>query len=219
MATGVVTAMGLSPRAPWADVTSFLQSDHLTETVPALEYVSIAPMILGMVAMPKMFKAESVPQDDRNKIVGGALTGMLLAAGLGISGMVLPSKLNLFLNLGGIANGSWDPTLLAVLGMAVSVSFLAYQFVPNYTLTLFGEKAVLRRPLNTEIYCVPTNRQIDIRLILGEAIFGIGWAMASFCPGPALFHVAVGNPIVLFRWIAAFVVGAVLAPEGKAKLQ
>jgi uncharacterized protein len=219
MATGVATAMCLSPSAPWANATAFLRSDNVTELLPALGLFAIAPMVLALSAMPKMFKTDSVPQDDKNKVVGGALTGVLFAAGLGISGMILPSKLNLFLNLGGMANGTWDPTLLTVLGMAVPISFLAYQFVPDFTLQLFGEKAVMSRPLKTESYFVPTNRKLDRNLLLGEAIFGIGWAIASLCPGPALFHVAVGNPQVIFRWMPAFVVGAVLAQDVKAKQQ
>jgi uncharacterized protein len=219
MATGVGTAISLSPSAPWADATAFLRSDNVTEMIPSLGLVAMAPIALGLLAMPKMFKTKSVPQDDKDKVAGSALTGMLFAAGLGISGMVLPSKLNLFLNFRGIANGTWDPTLLTVLGMAVSVSFLAYQFVPTFTLKLFGEKAVMSHPLKTEIYNVPTNRRLDRNLLLGEAIFGIGWAIASLCPGPALFHVAIGNPQVIFRWMPAFVVGAVLAQDVKAKQQ
>jgi uncharacterized protein len=217
MATGVATAMGLSPNAPWASATAFLRTDQAVNMIPALGVAAMVPMVLGLLAMPKMIPKESMTEDDKNKVVGGALSGILFGAGLGISGMVLPSKLNLFLNMGGIANGTWDPTLITVLGSAVPISFLAYQLVPNYTLNLFGKKAVMNHPLKTEAYCLPTTTKVDWNLLLGEAIFGIGWAMGSLCPGPALFHVAVGNPMVIFLWMPGFIVGAMLAQEVKAK--
>lgn len=221
MATGVATAMGLSPSAPWAAATAFLRSDTAATFVPALGVAAIAPMILGLLAMPRLMKKDNVvvTDEDKNKVAGGALSGILFGAGLGISGMVLPSKLNLFLNMSGMANGTWDPTLMTVLGVAVPVSFLAYQFVPNFTLNLFGKKAVLESPAKTTSFNLPTNQETDWTLILGEAIFGIGWALGSLCPGPALFHVAIGNPMVIFRWMPGFIVGAMLAHEVKAKQQ
>ncbi|KAG7351061.1 sulfur transporter [Nitzschia inconspicua] len=217
MATGVATAMGLSPSAPWSKATAFLRSDTPISLVPALGYAAIVPVVLGLLVMPKLWKKESFTDEDKEKVFGGALSGILFGAGLGISGMVLPSKLNLFLNMGGIANGTWDPTLMTVLGAAVPVSFLAYQFVPKFSLNLFGENAVMKKPLMTEAFNLPTNNKLDWNIIIGEAIFGIGWAIGSLCPGPAMFHVAVGNPMVIFGWMPGFIVGAILAQEIKAK--
>lgn len=221
MATGIATAIVTSPSAPWASGTAIFRTDKVTPNISWLGYGATGILWIGLLAMPKLIKNKkiSISDEDKQKVVGGSLAGVIFGAGLAISGMVLPSKLNLFLNMSGVSEGWWDPTLVVVLGSAVPVSFLAYQLVPNFGHKLFGQKAVLKHPLKTAAFHIPTNRKIDRNLLLGEAIFGVGWAIGSLCPGPALYHVAVGNPMVIFLWMPGFVLGSILAQEIKAKQQ
>lgn len=101
--------------------------------------------------------------------------GLLFALGLGIGGMTQPAKVIGFLDV----TGRWDPTLLGVLGGAVVVTFFAYRVI-------FRQP----QPLWAERFTLPTARQIDAKLLTGAALFGIGWGMAGYCPGPALTALA-----------------------------
>lgn len=109
---------------------------------------------------------------------GTALSiGALFGAGLVVSGMAVPTRVIGFLNVA----GAWDPTLLFVMASAVGVYALV-------------SPRVLRRqkPLFSESFGIPKNRKIDRDLVLGAALFGVGWGLAGYCPGPAL--VALGAP-------------------------
>lgn len=99
------------------------------------------------------------------------VSGILFGAGLALSGMINPAKVLNFLDLA----GSFDPTLLFVMGGALAVTFIGYRLVLSRSAPLFAGR-----------FSLPTNRDIDWRLISGAAIFGIGWGLAGFCPGPAV---------------------------------
>jgi uncharacterized membrane protein YedE/YeeE len=99
------------------------------------------------------------------------LLGLLFGIGLVISGMADPAKVLNFLDLA----GSWDPSLAFVMGGAVVVAFFGYRLV-------LGRK----RPLLAPDFQLPTRSAIDGRLVAGAAIFGLGWGLGGFCPGPAL---------------------------------
>lgn len=99
------------------------------------------------------------------------LLGLLFGIGLVISGMADPAKVLNFLDLA----GTWDPSLAFVMGGAVIVAFFGYRFA-------LGRK----RPLLAPDFQLPTRRAIDGRLVAGAAIFGLGWGLGGFCPGPAL---------------------------------
>ena len=215
MITGATTAVLTSPTAPWADQTAILRTSTVTSMNPNLGYITTAIMFLGIVLVLRTSKP-SPKKEDFNKVLGASIAGIMFAAGLGISGMILPSKLYTFLDVTGLQDGSWDPTLMAVMGAGIPVSFIAYQFVPNFGI-LFGSNKQLQHPFKTDAFHVPTNRTIDFNLLLGEAMFGIGWGLGLLCPGPALFHMGVGNPMVVFRWLPAYIVGAILAQDYKAK--
>lgn len=105
------------------------------------------------------------------RIVVNALVGLIFGLGLVISGMANPAKVQNFLDLAGI----WDPSLIFVMGAAVVVTFLGYRLA-------------LRRPapLFADHFRLPTTKEIDPRLLLGAALFGLGWGLTGFCPGPAL---------------------------------
>jgi uncharacterized protein len=125
--------------------------------------------------------------------------GLIFGLGLLLSGMSNPAKVLNFLDLGGIGAGTWDPSLAFVMAGAVAITFVGFNFVLKRSQPLFAEK-----------FHVPTKAEIDRRIILGPAIFGVGWGLAGFCPGPALTALGLGSKsAVLF--VAAMLAGMVLA--------
>ena len=106
------------------------------------------------------------------------LAGLMFGLGLLVSGMTNPAKVLGFLDLA----GRWDPSLAFVMGGAVAVGFVAFLFASKRTVSLIGLEMKL-----------PTARQIDRRLVVGSTIFGIGWGVAGFCPGPALVALGMGE--------------------------
>lgn len=104
--------------------------------------------------------------------------GLLFGVGLVVSGMADPAKVLNFLDL----FGTWDPSLALVMGGAVTVAFFGYRFV-------------LRReePVVGDTFHLPASRHIDGRILAGPAIFGIGWGIGGFCPGPALTALGLGE--------------------------
>jgi uncharacterized membrane protein YedE/YeeE len=123
------------------------------------------------------------------------LSGLIFGIGIAISGMANPAKV---LNFFDVA-GSWDPSLAFVMGGALIVTFIGYRFV-------------LKRPSPTlaESFQLPTRRDLDLPLIGGSAVFGIGWGIAGFCPGGALPALGTGNANV-FIFVAALLVGIIAA--------
>jgi len=105
-------------------------------------------------------------------------TGALFAAGLAISGMTKPSKIVGFLDI----SGAWDASLAFVMLGAIAVHFVAYRVVMRRSAPLFDTK-----------FHVPTRKDIDLRLVLGAALFGLGWALGGFCPGPGLVALGGGS--------------------------
>jgi uncharacterized membrane protein YedE/YeeE len=129
------------------------------------------------------------------QIVGALITGILFGLGLSISEMINPARVIGFLDLTGL----WDATLLCVMGGALAVT------VPCYP--LIRRRA---RPLFEQQFSLPTRSAIDRPLILGAALFGIGWGLGGFCPGPALAALATGSSsVVLF--VLAMIAGQSLA--------
>ena len=123
------------------------------------------------------------------------LIGLVFGVGISISGMANPAKV---LNFFDIA-GTWDPSLIFVMGGALVTTFIGYKLV-------FGRSA----PVFGEVFSVPNSRMIDMRLIGGSAIFGIGWGIAGFCPGGALPALGTGRWEV-FAFTAALIAGIFLA--------
>jgi uncharacterized protein len=101
--------------------------------------------------------------------------GFLFALGLGISGMTDPSKVIGFLDI----TGDWDPTLLFVMAGAVTVHFISYRLIKRKT-----------SPLLSPDWHLPTKRDVTPSLVIGAVIFGAGWGLAGYCPGPALTSTA-----------------------------
>ena len=117
------------------------------------------------------------------------ILGVVFALGLGISGMTQPLKVLAFLDV----TGAWDPALLFVMGGAVAVTFMGYRLVLRRPAPVFSTR-----------FGLPTNTAIDQRLLLGGALFGLGWGMAGFCPGPAIVALAGGSADVIVFVIAMF---------------
>lgn len=217
MASGMITSILIAPTSPLAEYTSILRSQRQDIPFQPLVGYSIALLLVtALLTLPqRVSQQKGVIQDsDKFKVPGAVLAGGLFAGGLAFSGMVVPSKLYGFLNITGITDGTWDPTLATVMGAAVVISFLSYQLVPKFGIFPNStKKFTLSHPLmlfESNTFDVPTNRSIDYNLLFGEAIFGIGWGLGLLCPGPALYHVAVGDPMVLYRWLPLFVFGTVV---------
>lgn len=121
--------------------------------------------------------------------------GLIFGFGLILSGMANPAKVLNFLDIA----GHWDPSLAFVMGGAVIVTAIGYR------LTFRRSKPVL-----DESFHIPTTRQIDGKLVLGAAVFGIGWGLVGLCPGPALVSIALASPAI-FSFVPAMLIGVVLA--------
>lgn len=124
-------------------------------------------------------------------IVTAFLAGLLFGAGLILSGMSNPAKVQSFLDLA----GRWDPSLLFVMVGAILVAAGAFRFARTRVRPLFG----------SAIH-VPGAGRIDLPLVLGSVTFGVGWGLVGYCPGPALTALAVGGRSTLL-FVAAMVAG------------
>ncbi len=122
------------------------------------------------------------------------LVGLLFGLGLLLSGMTDPGKVLGFLDL----LGPWDPSLALVMGGAIGVGVFAFTLAKKRTVSFLG--GVMR---------LPTSSQIDRRLIVGALLFGAGWGLAGFCPGPALVSLAAGQPKAAV-FVAFMVVGMII---------
>ncbi len=118
-------------------------------------------------------------------------SGALFGLGLAVSGMVDPAKVIGFLDVA----GDWDPTLALVMGGALLVT------IPTFRLILKRP-----RPVLGDDFALPTKSSLDARLLGGSALFGVGWGLSGFCPGPAVTALATGLPVV-FAFVAAMVAG------------
>lgn len=133
--------------------------------------------------------------DVQRTAIAATLAGVLFGLGLAISQMVDPSKVLAFLDVSTIADGTWDPSLVLVLCAAVGTNLIGYQLV-------------LRRPapLLDEAFHLPLRSAVDVRLVAGSALFGVGWGLAGYCPGPAVAALAQGSVDALW-FVGALLVG------------
>ena len=121
------------------------------------------------------------------------LVGLLFGLGLLLSGMTDPGKVLGFLDL----FGQWDPSLAFVMGGAIVVGFFAFAVAKTRTTNFLGGALSL-----------PKSNVIDKRLVIGGLLFGAGWGLAGFCPGPALVSMAAGQTQALI-FVIAMVVGMI----------
>ena len=124
----------------------------------------------------------------------GFVSGLIFGIGLILAGMAEPLKVKGFLDLA----GAWDPSLALVMGGAIALGALAFARAKR------RERSWTGAPME-----IPTNRTVDRRLVTGGVLFGIGWGIAGFCPGPAL--VALGSGMgAAGIFVAAMLVGMVI---------
>ena len=121
------------------------------------------------------------------KLLMALLAGLLFGLGLILSGMTDPAKVLGFLDL----TGNWDPSLAFVMGGALLVGSLVFPFATRRPKSILGEAMRL-----------PTATRIDRRLVLGGLMFGVGWGLAGYCPGPALASLAPGGSKPLLFFVA-----------------
>lgn len=118
------------------------------------------------------------------RLVFAWITGLVFGSGIAISGMIDPAKVLNFFDLA----GTWDPSLAFVMGGAMVITFIGYRLVLRRQAPLFEPR-----------FQVPTASVIDMRLVGGSALFGIGWGIAGFCPGAAIPALGTGRwEVVLF---------------------
>ena len=122
------------------------------------------------------------------------LAGLLFGAGLIVSGMANPQKVLGFLDLA----GRWDPSLAFVMAGAIGVAVFAFAWAKRRTRSLLG------LPIQW-----PTVRTITVRLVAGSAVFGIGWGLAGFCPGPAIVSIGLGS-VKGIAFVVAMLIGMAL---------
>ncbi len=120
-------------------------------------------------------------------VVLAAIAGVVFALGLAIAGMTAPSRVIGFLDV----TGSWDGTLAFVIGSAIAVYAVAFRLVKDRDANL------------------PTNQAIDAKLVGGSALFGIGWGLSGYCPGPAL--VSIGGAVDVGLFVIAMIAGMAIA--------
>ncbi len=123
--------------------------------------------------------------------------GLIFGLGLIISSMTDPAKVIAFLNFGSI-KGDWDPSLAFVMGGAVMVHFVLFRVITKRSSPLFDTR-----------FHLPTRTDLDPKLIIGSAIFGAGWGLGGFCPGPGITSIASGS-VSAIAFVSAMTVGMLI---------
>ncbi|GFH61703.1 hypothetical protein CTEN210_18179 [Chaetoceros tenuissimus] len=228
MATGIGMASFVADKDVFSSASNDLTwvpneiSKQVSSSVVALFATSAASVLAKscVKTRPSSDTKKSTENDERQRKIGlkksiiGAVAGSLFSAGLALSGMIKQYKVLGFLNLSDISK--WDPSLMFVMGGGLIISFGGYQFVKGHGI-FRKEKALTCPPLLGDQckFNVPTNTKIDKQLILGSAMFGMGWGIAGLCPGPALFSFATGFPKVMMLWWPSNLVGTVIGEQAK----
>lgn len=132
------------------------------------------------------------------QIVVALFAGALLGAGLTVSQMINPAKVLAFLDFAAAPSGGWDPSLALVLAGALMTAVAGYRLVLRRD-----------RPMFASAFQMPTRRDIDGRLLAGAALFGIGWGLVGYCPGPAIAGVSLGSGKTV-TFVAAMLAGMAL---------
>ncbi len=122
------------------------------------------------------------------------LCGILFAVGLGISGMTQPAKIIAFLDV----SGDWDASLLFVMGGAIAVNMVFYRLSSRRSQPVFQDR-----------FIIPSRRGINSRLIIGSGLFGVGWGLSGYCPGPA-WVASVNGALSTLVFLISMLVGMYL---------
>ena len=141
-----------------------------------------------------------MPSQKKLSLIAALASGIIFGLGMAISGMTNTERVQGFLDLA----GAWDPTLAFVMAGGMIVTFIGYKFVLKNPAPLFDDT-----------FHIPTRRDIDKPLIIGGVLFGAGWGLVGYCPGPAIAGISYGY-LATLTFIPAMIVGLLLAkPLGK----
>lgn len=124
------------------------------------------------------------------KISSAFIVGLVFGLGLIVAEMSNPARVLGFLDV----SGRWDPTLAFVMGGALIITAAGFRLVLSRDKPLFGE-----------VFSFPSSRRINVRLLMGAALFGVGWGLAGLCPGPAIVGLGALNEQVMIFVVAMFV--------------
>ena len=139
-------------------------------------------------------------KQNTGKSIAALVSGLVFGVGMAISGMTNTERVQGFLDL----FGQWDPTLAFVMGGGLLVTFIGYKFVLKNPAPLFADT-----------FSIPTKTDIDKPLWIGAILFGIGWGLVGYCPGPALAGLSYGYTATLV-FVPTMIIGLLLAkPLGK----
>ena len=209
MATGAAAAAALHTAQLFGVPAGFVALGQpapelllLSQTVLA---ASLAHLVSVGLAAKALVRRES-PEDGECSIAeqpaavwlerySNLATGFLFALGLGASGMLKPSKVSGFLS---VLAGTFDPSLIFVMGGALAVALPGYQLVTRMNL--------LRKPLCCDAFNLPSNQSIDAKLVSGAALFGAGWGTLGICPGPGIVSLATTQGAII-QFVLAMMVG------------
>lgn len=122
-------------------------------------------------------------------ILASLISGILFGVGLSLSQMINPEKVLNFLDIA----GAWDPSLIFVMLGALEVTFISFKVILKRPSPVFDHK-----------FYLATKKEIDKPLIIGATIFGIGWGLTGYCPGPAVAGLGFGNPESVIMVIAIY---------------
>lgn len=129
------------------------------------------------------------------RIIASLVAGLLFGLGLCVSQMINPAVVLAFLDVAAIPAGGWDPSLAFVMAGALAVTATGYRLTFRRPVPLFAER-----------FALPPTRPVNGRLIAGAALFGLGWGLAGYCPGPAIAGLGVGEART-WTFVAAMLLG------------
>jgi uncharacterized protein len=127
------------------------------------------------------------------------LIGLLFGSGLVVAGMSNPQKIQNFLDIAALPSSTWDASLAFVMGAGALVTYLGYKLVSKR-----------KQPIFDKQFHLPKKIALDASIIVGPAIFGIGWGLGGFCPGPAFTALGTGS-IQAIYFVIAMLVGMISA--------
>lgn len=137
------------------------------------------------------------------RIIAALVAGILFGFGLSVAQMIDPAKVINFLNI----FGAWDPSLAFVMGGGLVVNAIAVPLIMKR-----------KSPILSEFFRVPAKTEVDRRLVIGGVIFGVGWGLAGYCPGPMLTSLSFADASIL-TIVAAYVVGTFATKFGLARYE
>lgn len=139
-------------------------------------------------------QANTQPADSHSvpRGIAAIVSGIVFGLGLAISQMINPGKVVGFLDVA----GNWDPSLALVMGGAVVVTFFAFRLTKKR-----------QAPLFDTMFHKPAKSRIDAQLVIGSAVFGVGWALSGYCPGPGIATLVTGSTEA-FVFVAAMIAGS-----------